>query len=95
MDIWFPNGVAHDLPSGILIGVAISFAIVQAGLVSGMSTFFRASWSYLSPLSGCTAARGICVPMAGTGLFAGSYVEDSPASRATATVDKSLQARRA
>lgn len=45
---WFPNGAAHYLIGGLLIGAAVAFAFAMAGLVTGMSTVFSAAWSYVS-----------------------------------------------
>lgn len=53
----FPNGIAHYLLGGIIIGSAVSFAFVTTGLVTGMSSVFSSSWSYLSKLSYFHAAR--------------------------------------
>jgi uncharacterized protein len=47
----FPNGIAHYLAGGILIGLAVSLAFVTTGLVTGMSTVFSSTWSYFSTLS--------------------------------------------
>lgn len=46
----FPNGIQHYLAGGVLIGVAVGLIFVATGLVSGMSTFFSAMWSYASKL---------------------------------------------
>jgi uncharacterized membrane protein YedE/YeeE len=48
MGDWFPNGTAHYLTGGLLIGAAVSFAFAMSGLVTGMSTVFSAAWSYVS-----------------------------------------------
>lgn len=48
MAAWFPNGAAHYLVGGLLIGVAVSFAFAMSGLITGMSSFFTTSWSYVS-----------------------------------------------
>lgn len=48
MAAWFPNGAAHYLAGGLLIGVAVSFAFAMSGLVTGMSSFFTTTWSYVS-----------------------------------------------
>jgi len=48
IDDWFPNGAAHYLIGGMLIGAAVSFAFLMSGLVTGMSTVFSAVWSYVS-----------------------------------------------
>ncbi len=54
---WFPNGAAHYLIGGVLIGVAVSFAFAMSGLVTGMSTVFSAAWSYVSDRSFFQQAR--------------------------------------
>lgn len=48
MDVFFPHGVSHYLAGGILLGLAVSFAFVMSGLITGMSTVFTSTWSYLS-----------------------------------------------
>ena len=57
LDAWFPHGVAHYLIGGICIGIAVSFAFVMSGLVTGMSTVFSAAWSYVSHRSFFQQAR--------------------------------------
>lgn len=47
---WLPHGIQHYLVGGLLIGAAVSFAFVMSGLVTGMSTVFSSSWSFLSRL---------------------------------------------
>lgn len=47
---WFPNGWLQYLLGGILIGSGVGFAFLCAGLVTGMSTFFSSSWSWVSRL---------------------------------------------
>ena len=51
MDAFFPRGVSHYLAGGLLIGLAVSFAFVMSGLVTGMSTFFSAMWSWCSKVA--------------------------------------------
>ncbi len=46
-----PNGIQHYLLGGLLLGVAVSFAFAMSGLVTGMSTVFSSSWSFISTLS--------------------------------------------
>lgn len=48
MAAWFPNGAAHYVVGGLLIGVAVSVAFAMSGLVTGMSSFFTTTWSYVS-----------------------------------------------
>jgi uncharacterized membrane protein YedE/YeeE len=48
MEDFFPRGVAHYLGGGALIGLAVVLAFALAGLVTGMSTFFSATWSWFS-----------------------------------------------
>jgi uncharacterized membrane protein YedE/YeeE len=50
IDQLFPNGIAHYLGGGLLLGVAVAGIFVATGLVAGMSTFFSASWSWCSRL---------------------------------------------
>ncbi|MDD5033220.1 MAG: YeeE/YedE thiosulfate transporter family protein [Methylococcaceae bacterium] len=47
-DQWFPQGIAHYLLGGLLIGSGVSLLYVSTGLVGGMSSFFTTTWSYLS-----------------------------------------------
>ena len=54
---WFPNGAAHYLIGGLLIGIAVSFAFAMSGLVTGMSTVYSAAWSYVSGRSFFQQAR--------------------------------------
>jgi uncharacterized membrane protein YedE/YeeE len=48
MDSFFPRGVGHYLAGGALLGLAVSFAFGMSGLVTGMSSFFSAAWSWVS-----------------------------------------------
>lgn len=48
MDALFPHGVQHYLAGGILLGIGVSLVFVLTGLVTGMSTFFTSTWSYVS-----------------------------------------------
>jgi uncharacterized protein len=50
LESFFPNGIAHYLAGGVLIGLAVSFAYITTGLVTGMSTVFSSTWSYVSTL---------------------------------------------
>ncbi len=50
LEQFFPNGIAHYLGGGLLLGVAVAGIFVTTGLVAGMSTFFSASWSWFSRL---------------------------------------------
>ncbi len=50
MDTLFPHGVQHYLAGGILLGIGVSLVFVLTGLVTGMSTFFTSTWSYVSTL---------------------------------------------
>ena len=47
---WFPSGWAHYLTGGVVIGVGVSLAFVTAGLITGMSTVFSSTWSWVSRL---------------------------------------------
>lgn len=44
----FPQGVAHYVAGGLLIGAAVALIFVFTGAVSGMSTVFSSTWSYVS-----------------------------------------------
>jgi uncharacterized protein len=45
----FPLGWSHYLAGGLLIGAGVSLLFVATGLIGGVSTFFTAALSYLSP----------------------------------------------
>ena len=47
----FPNGIETYFVGGLLIGVAVSFAFAMSGLVTGMSTVFSSTWSFVSRLA--------------------------------------------
>jgi len=51
MQEFFPNGIATYLIGGVLLGVAVSFAFAMSGLVTGMSTVFSSTWSFVSRLA--------------------------------------------
>lgn len=44
----FPNGWAHYLIGGVLIGTGVSLMFLFTGRVTGMSSVFTAVWSYFS-----------------------------------------------
>lgn len=44
----FPNGWAHYLIGGLLIGAGVSLMFLFTGRVTGMSSVFTAVWSYFS-----------------------------------------------
>lgn len=46
MDL-FPNGTLHYLLGGTLLGLAVGALFVLTGLVSGMSTVFSSTWSFV------------------------------------------------
>jgi hypothetical protein len=48
MDQFFPNGVAHYLLGGLLIGAAVGLLFITTGLIGGMSTVFSSTWSFFS-----------------------------------------------
>lgn len=78
VDQLFPNGIAHYLGGGLLLGVAVSLIFVATGLVSGMSTFFSSTWSYVSRLpffaqERFTASRGWRLVLA-AGLILGALL---------------------
>ncbi len=43
----FPIGVSHYLVGGALVGVGISIPYILTGLVTGVSTFFTSTWTYV------------------------------------------------
>lgn len=51
MEQLFPAGMQHYLVGGVLLGVAVGIAFVASGLITGMSTVFSSTWSYVSRLS--------------------------------------------
>jgi len=71
----FPNGWIHYLLGGLLIGSGVSLTFLFTGRVTGMSSVFSASWSFVSrraffhagPLSG----HAPLAPGAGPGGSAG------------------------
>ena len=48
MEALFPNGWAHYLVGGLVMGVGMSFLFLSTGLIGGMSTVFTSVWSYFS-----------------------------------------------
>jgi len=50
MQQFFPNGIETYLVGGLLMGVSVSFAFAMSGLVTGMSTVFSSTWSFVSRL---------------------------------------------
>lgn len=44
----FPNGWAHYLIGGLIIGVGVSLMYMFTGRTTGMSSVFTATWSYVS-----------------------------------------------
>ena len=48
MTALFPEGIAHYLLGGLLIGAALGLLLLLTGLVGGMSTVFTSTWSYVS-----------------------------------------------
>lgn len=44
----FPNGLAHYLVGGLLIGAGVALLYLTTGRPGGVSTFFSAVWSWLS-----------------------------------------------
>lgn len=44
----FPQGMAHYLAGGLLIGAAVGLLYLLTGLVGGMSTVFTSTWSWVS-----------------------------------------------
>tara|TARA_B100000745_G_scaffold47277_1_gene28402 strand:+ start:9540 stop:10007 length:468 start_codon:yes stop_codon:yes gene_type:complete len=48
MESLFPLGIGQYLIGGLLVGLGISFVYIMTGLVSGVSTTFTSTWSFLS-----------------------------------------------
>lgn len=48
MEHFFPNGFAHYLAGGLVIGAAVGLLFVMTGLIGGMSTVFSSTWSFFS-----------------------------------------------
>lgn len=44
---FFPNGIAHYVIGGLLIGLGVAMLYVTSGRPGGVSTFFSAAWSWL------------------------------------------------
>jgi uncharacterized membrane protein YedE/YeeE len=44
----FPNGAAHYLIGGLLIGTGVAFLFATTGLIGGASTLFSSTWSFVS-----------------------------------------------
>jgi uncharacterized membrane protein YedE/YeeE len=44
----FPNGIAHYLQGGLILGAGVSLLYVLTGRVGGMSTVFTSTLSYVS-----------------------------------------------
>jgi uncharacterized membrane protein YedE/YeeE len=45
---FFPQGTAHYLTGGLLIGAGVGALFVLRGLIGGTSAFFSSTWSYVS-----------------------------------------------
>jgi uncharacterized membrane protein YedE/YeeE len=50
LESWFPNGMQHYALGGIMLGLAVSGAFASSGLITGMSTVYSSTWSYVSRL---------------------------------------------
>jgi hypothetical protein len=50
MESLFPQGIAHYLAGGLLIGAAVALLYLVVGLIGGASTVFTSTWSYVSSL---------------------------------------------
>ncbi len=48
LDSLFPLGIQHYLLGGLIIGAGVSLIFVFTGAVSGMSTVFSSTWSFVS-----------------------------------------------
>jgi uncharacterized protein len=53
----FPNGWAHYLAGGLLLGAGMSLLFASTGRIGGMSTVFTAVWSFFSRAPYFQAAR--------------------------------------
>ena len=51
MQALFPHGIQVYLVGGLLIGLAVTFAFIMSGLVTGMSTVLSSTWSFVSRLA--------------------------------------------
>lgn len=45
---YFPQGYAHYLAGGLLIGAGLGLLYVMTGLIGGMSSVFSSTWSFFS-----------------------------------------------
>jgi uncharacterized membrane protein YedE/YeeE len=50
IEMLFPSGPWHYLAGGLLIGAGVALIFVLTGAVSGMSSVFSTTWSYVSSL---------------------------------------------
>src|SRR5688572_28964508 len=48
METFFPNGWAHYLAGGLVMGAGMSLLFASTGLIGGMSTVFTTVWSFFS-----------------------------------------------
>jgi uncharacterized membrane protein YedE/YeeE len=48
LEAFFPNGWAHYLAGGLVMGAGMSLLFAATGLVGGMSTVFTTVWSFFS-----------------------------------------------
>jgi hypothetical protein len=48
VESFFPNGIAHYLVGGLLIGLAVGLLFITTGLIGGMSSVYSSTWSYFS-----------------------------------------------
>jgi uncharacterized membrane protein YedE/YeeE len=48
MSEFFPQGYAHYLAGGVLIGAGVGLLFLLTGLIGGMSSVFSSTWSYVS-----------------------------------------------
>ena len=48
MEALFPNGYAHYLAGGLVIGAGVALLFLATGLIGGISTFFTAMCSFAS-----------------------------------------------
>jgi len=47
LETYFPLGISQYAWGGLLVGLGISIPFIFTGLVTGVSSFYTAAWSYL------------------------------------------------
>jgi len=53
----FPQGYAHYLAGGLMIGAGVGLLFLLTGLIGGMSSVFSSTWSYVSKVPYFQAPR--------------------------------------